>query len=82
VSGANGYIAAHVCDTLVKSGYRVRGTSRNIQRDAWLGEHFTKTYGEGGFELIQLEDMTLKNAFVEPLSGKLEQKFGEKSTSS
>ena len=29
VTGANGYLAAHVVQQLLESGYRVRGTVRN-----------------------------------------------------
>jgi nucleoside-diphosphate-sugar epimerase len=48
VTGANGYIASHVCDILLGMGYQVRGTLRSEK--PWLNSFFEKKYGTGRFE--------------------------------
>lgn len=56
VTGANGYIALHVVDQLLKAGYVVRGTVRSQSKVA----HLTKTFASYGdkFECIVVEDIT------------------------
>ncbi|CAG8909345.1 unnamed protein product [Penicillium egyptiacum] len=48
VTGANGFIASHTINELLKLGYRVRGTVRNPK--PWLDDHFTHRYGPGMFQ--------------------------------
>jgi nucleoside-diphosphate-sugar epimerase len=48
VTGANGYIASHVVDQLLKLGYIVRGTVRTPK--PWLDEYFQQKYGDNVFE--------------------------------
>lgn len=66
VTGANGYIASHVVDQLLKLGYRVRGTIRNEK--PWLNKLFSK-YGEGNFETAVVNDITTNGAFDEAVKG-------------
>ncbi|KAJ9602511.1 hypothetical protein H2200_013054 [Cladophialophora chaetospira] len=61
VTGANGYIASHVVDVLLKEGYRVRGTIRNEK--PWLEDFFASKYGQGKFETVILQDMADSPAF-------------------
>jgi len=63
VTGANGFIGSHVVDQLLRSGFRVRGTVRNLERGAWVEAFATKSYGEGRFELAQVSDMAAPGAF-------------------
>lgn len=55
VSGASGYIAAHLCARLLINGYRVRGTVRSKEKGDWLKHLFS---GVGAFEYVIVEDMT------------------------
>jgi nucleoside-diphosphate-sugar epimerase len=56
VTGANGYIALHVVDQLLKAGYAVRGTVRSAQKT----EHLKKTFASYGnkLEVVVVEDIT------------------------
>lgn len=56
VSGANGYIAVWVVQTLLEKGYSVRGTVRSADKGKHLQELFGK-YGDK-FEFIVVEDIT------------------------
>jgi nucleoside-diphosphate-sugar epimerase len=63
VTGANGYIASHVIDSLLKRGYRVRGQVR--QSRPWLDKLFQERYGDL-FESVVLADLGDRDA-VSPL---------------
>ncbi|OLN90045.1 Aldehyde reductase 2-like protein 5 [Colletotrichum chlorophyti] len=69
VTGVNGFIASHVADQFVQHGYKVRGTVRDTQKNAWLSAYFDKTYGKGHFELVSVPDMTAENAYDEVVRG-------------
>lgn len=69
VTGANGFIASHVADELLKIGYKVRGTVRDATRSSWLQELFDKKYGPGKFEMVVVEDMVTPGAFDEATKG-------------
>ncbi|RSL66561.1 hypothetical protein CEP54_003649 [Fusarium duplospermum] len=63
VTGANGLLGSHISDQFLHYGYRVRGTVRNIEKNAWLVKHFEEKYGVGRFELVQVADMAAEKAF-------------------
>ncbi|KAK5109945.1 hypothetical protein LTR62_006434 [Meristemomyces frigidus] len=69
VSGANGYIASHVCDQLLQAGYKVRGTVRSQDKADWLYERFDKKYGKGSFEAAMVPDMVAEGAFDKAVKG-------------
>lgn len=69
VTGANGFIGSHVADQLIQAGYRVRGTSRDTTKTAWITEMFDKRYGEGKFEAVVVKDMAESGAFDEACKG-------------
>jgi uncharacterized protein YbjT (DUF2867 family) len=56
VTGANGYIAIHVVDQLLKAGYAVRGTVRSEKKTLHLKQVFA-AYGDK-LELIIVDDIT------------------------
>lgn len=66
VTGANGYIASHVCDEIVRTGCKVRGTVRDVTKHAWMPKFFEEHYGPGKFELVEVKDFqdaeVVKNA--------------------
>jgi hypothetical protein len=54
VSGASGFIAAHLTSHLLMNGYRVRGTVRSNDK----GEYLKKLYeGVGEFEYVIVKDI-------------------------
>jgi len=69
VTGANGFIAAHICDQLLLAGYRVRGTVRNIERNAWLLSLFSSRYGPNRFSQVEVVDVGKSGALDEAVRG-------------
>ncbi|KAL4737686.1 hypothetical protein BDV11DRAFT_171763 [Aspergillus similis] len=67
VTGANGYIASHVCNILLSLGYRVRGTLRSPK--PWLTAFFDAKYGTGLFEPIIIPDLTQRGAWQVAVEG-------------
>ena len=57
VTGANGFVGAHVADQLLQKGYKVRGTVRDAVKHQWLEDLFSQKYGNDKFELITVKDM-------------------------
>ena len=56
VTGANGFLAVHVVNCLLKKGYAVRGTVRSLEKQGHLQKLF-EGYREN-FELVVVEDIT------------------------
>lgn len=69
VTGANGFVGAHVADQLLQKGYKVRGTVRDAIKHQWLADLFSKKYGTDKFELITVKDMREPGAFDDAVSG-------------
>ncbi|EOA81219.1 uncharacterized protein SETTUDRAFT_112128 [Exserohilum turcica Et28A] len=69
VTGANGFVAAHVADQLLHQGYKVRGTVRDAAKHQWLVDRFSQKYGSGQFELVTVKDMRGPGAFDDAVSG-------------
>jgi NAD(P)-dependent dehydrogenase (short-subunit alcohol dehydrogenase family) len=69
VTGANGLIASHIVDKLLRFGFRVRGTVRNPEKAAWETTMFTEKYGAGRFELVAVPDISVEGAFDEAIKG-------------
>jgi len=67
VTGANGFLAVHVVDILLKKGYAVRGVVRSLSK----GDHLKKLFAEYGdkFELAVVKDITVAGAFDNVLNG-------------
>jgi uncharacterized protein YbjT (DUF2867 family) len=69
VTGVNGFIGSHVADQLLKAGYRVRGTVRDIKKANWAQVLFGESYGDGKFELVEIKDLETEGAFDKALEG-------------
>lgn len=69
VTGANGFVGAHVADQLLHRGYKVRGTVRDAVKHQWLAKLFSQKYGAGNFELVTVKDMREPGAFDDAVSG-------------
>jgi len=67
VTGANGYIASHIIDTLLQEGYSVRGTVRSEK--PWLDALFEAKYGSGKFQSMVIPDLTVKEDLEKALDG-------------
>ncbi|KAL9082953.1 MAG: hypothetical protein Q9165_008716 [Trypethelium subeluteriae] len=63
IIGVNGYIGSNIADQFLKFGYRVRGTTRSPEKNAWISTLFNKKYGPGNFELVTVPDMCEQGAF-------------------
>ena len=69
VTGAAGFIGSHIADQFLKLGYKVRGTTRSPEKNAWITNLFDKKYGPGNFELLGVQDMAEPNAFAQVVKG-------------
>lgn len=67
VTGANGYIASHVVDTLLRLGYLVRGTVRTPK--PWLNKYFEEKYGADVFDTIELSSFDNQSDTEDHLHG-------------
>lgn len=67
VTGANGWIASHVVDQLLRQGYRVRGTVRTASKAEWLKEYVEASYGPDKLEIFLVPDMSVGGAFDEAI---------------
>ncbi|WAO87457.1 Epimerase domain-containing protein [Fusarium falciforme] len=69
VTGANGLLGSHIVDQFLEYGYKVRGTVRDTEKNAWLQALFDKKYGKGSFELFKVADLAAEGAFDEAMKG-------------
>lgn len=70
VTGANGYIASHITDQLLRLGYNIRGTVRDLNKHKWIEKRFN-SQKNGKFELVQVEDAMRPGAFDDAIRGKI-----------
>ncbi|KAM6512025.1 hypothetical protein FALCPG4_017012 [Fusarium falciforme] len=69
VTGVSGLVGSHVADQALRVGFRVRGTARSTETNAWVKEHFQSRYGVENFELFEVPDMVAKGAFENVVAG-------------
>ncbi|KII83904.1 hypothetical protein PLICRDRAFT_118643 [Plicaturopsis crispa FD-325 SS-3] len=69
VTGFTGYIGSHVTQQLLEAGYTVRGTTRSATKATFLREKFTREYGEGRLEVVEIPDVTVEGALDEAIKG-------------
>lgn len=67
VTGANGYLASHVVDVLLETGFKVRGTVRS--RKPWLDKLFEERHGQGKYQSIVVPDLAAKGAYNMAMRG-------------
>ncbi|UNI19497.1 hypothetical protein JDV02_005679 [Purpureocillium takamizusanense] len=69
VTGITGFIGSNVADQFLNHGYRVRGTTRDAGKAAWLSALFEEKYGKGRFELATVVDMAADGAYLDAVKG-------------
>ncbi|POS72901.1 hypothetical protein DHEL01_v208709 [Diaporthe helianthi] len=69
VTGANGLLGTNTADQFLQYGYKVRGTVRDMEKNAWVQALFDQKYGKGNFELYKVEDLMAEDAFDEAVKG-------------
>lgn len=69
VTGATGYIGSHVADQFLEAGYRVRGTTRSVDKAAALEKLWSEKYGSDKVEFVEIKDMAKEGAFDEAVKG-------------
>lgn len=69
VTGATGLVGSGVADQFLHYGYKVRGTTRDAVKGAWLQNTFDNKYGAGKFELVSVPDMVADGAYDEVVKG-------------
>jgi len=68
VTGASGFVAAHVLSSFLDAGYRVRGTVRSEKSAAQVKSTFAK-YANSTLEFAIVPDITTPGAFDEAVKG-------------
>lgn len=64
ITGATSYLASYAIKGLLERGYRVRGIVRNLSRASWLVDEIFPSFAQSGvFDLAEVPDMTVPNAF-------------------
>ncbi|KII91604.1 hypothetical protein PLICRDRAFT_135934 [Plicaturopsis crispa FD-325 SS-3] len=69
VTGFTGYIGSHVAYQLLQAGYTVRGTTRSADKATFLREKFTREFGEGRLEVVEIADVTVEGAIDQAIKG-------------
>ncbi|KAF4551701.1 NAD dependent epimerase/dehydratase-like protein 1 [Elsinoe fawcettii] len=69
ITGCSGFIGSHVTDQVLAAGYKVRGTSRDSKKNAWLKDYFNNKHGGSKFELVDVKDLAKEGAFDEAVQG-------------
>ncbi|KAF3074710.1 hypothetical protein CFAM422_003179 [Trichoderma lentiforme] len=70
VTGASGYLGAHVTKQLLHRGYKVRGTVRDMGKAEWLStDSFPKEATNGSLELVILNNINDKNQIQQAIQG-------------
>lgn len=69
ITGVNGLVASATADQCLAYGLRVRGTVRDAKKNAWMSEYFSKKYGAGKFELIEVASFEEAGTLDEAVKG-------------
>ena len=69
ITGVNGFIGSHIADQFLRLGFKVRGTTRSLEKNTWISALFKRRYGNGTFELAEVPDMRKQGAFVQAVKG-------------
>jgi nucleoside-diphosphate-sugar epimerase len=69
VTGINGFIASHVADELLQAGYKVRGTTRTLQKGEFIRNLFAGKYGADRIEIVAVPNISIDGAFDDAVKG-------------
>lgn len=69
VTGVTGLIGGHVANEFLRAGYNVRGTTRRASKAQWSVDYFTKQYGPGRYEVVEVSDLSKPENFNDALKG-------------
>ncbi|KAK4450269.1 hypothetical protein QBC34DRAFT_461639 [Podospora aff. communis PSN243] len=70
VTGANGFLASHICLQLLEKGFKVRGAVRDAAKSTWLLEGRFKEYADKtAIELVSVPDLGAEGAYDEAAKG-------------
>ncbi|KAF7555691.1 hypothetical protein G7Z17_g2004 [Cylindrodendrum hubeiense] len=70
VTAANGYTGSHIVMELLKRGFKVRGTVRNLASGQWLlDDDFVSPYAKRGDIELVVADTSVPNAFDDAVKG-------------
>lgn len=67
LTGANGFIAVTILQTLLDQGYNVVGTVRSESKSHYLRDKFSKFVDEGKLTFAVVQDIAISGAFDEVL---------------
>ncbi|GAA5914375.1 SDR family oxidoreductase [Sporobolomyces salmoneus] len=67
LTGASGFLAAHILQQLIDRGFKVRGTVRSKEKGEYLTKEVVK--GSKNFEYVIVEDVETEGAFNEAVKG-------------
>ncbi|EPQ51678.1 aldehyde reductase [Gloeophyllum trabeum ATCC 11539] len=69
VTGANGYIGAHVVDEALSHGYVVRGVTRSEEKGRGLKQYAQAKYGADRYEAVVVPDIEAEGAYDTVIKG-------------
>lgn len=69
VTGATGFIGAHIVNLLLERGVKVTGTARSEDKAATMSVKHAQETNEGTFHMILTGDLTKPNAFDDAIKG-------------
>ena len=67
VTGATGFIGAHIVDNLLARGFRVRGTTRSLAKGKAMVD--ARPEHKGNLEFVQIRDFEKSADFTEAVGG-------------
>ena len=69
VTGATGYIGSHVVEELIAAGYKVRATTRAVNKAKFLVDIIGKKFGRNHLEVLEVPDMVAEDAYDVAIQG-------------
>jgi NADPH:quinone reductase-like Zn-dependent oxidoreductase len=69
ITGASGMLGSHVVQQCLAFGYRVRGTTRDTEKNSWMSNYFENKFGPDVFEAVAVKDMGVEGAYDAHLQG-------------
>ena len=69
LTGASGFIGAHIVDRLIEKGYRVRGTVRSESKILFFEKKLPAEFQSGQLSFAIVPDIAQPDAFKDALKG-------------